>query len=121
MAAATSPALKLNNGVEMPALGLPSSRARPKRPSPRSRPLCDGYRLIDTAAACITFYRDSGHASALEHPVIGRIADAHSKSPARVMLRWGLRHGALSFRSPPSPRGSPRTSMSSTSSSLPTR
>jgi diketogulonate reductase-like aldo/keto reductase len=41
----------------------------------------------------ITFYRDSGHASALEDPVIGRIADAHGKSPAQVMLRWGLQHG----------------------------
>jgi diketogulonate reductase-like aldo/keto reductase len=41
----------------------------------------------------ITFYRDSGHTSALEDPVIGQIADAHDKSPAQVMLRWGLQHG----------------------------
>src|SRR3954454_22209000 len=41
----------------------------------------------------ITFYRDSGHTSALEDPVIGGIADAHDKSPAQVMLRWGLQHG----------------------------
>ena len=41
----------------------------------------------------ITFYRDSGHASALEDPVIGRIAEAHGKSPAQVMLRWGIQHG----------------------------
>jgi diketogulonate reductase-like aldo/keto reductase len=41
----------------------------------------------------ITFYRDSGHASALEDPVIGQIAQAHGKSPAQVMLRWGLQHG----------------------------
>ena len=41
----------------------------------------------------ITFYRDSGHASALEDPVIGRIANAHGRSPAQVMLRWGLQHG----------------------------
>lgn len=40
-----------------------------------------------------TFYRDSGHASALQDPTIGRIAEAHSKSPAQVMLRWGLQHG----------------------------
>src|SRR4051794_15873970 len=37
----------------------------------------------------ITFYRDSGHTSALEDPVIGQIAEAHDKSPAQVMLRWG--------------------------------
>jgi diketogulonate reductase-like aldo/keto reductase len=41
----------------------------------------------------ITFYRDSGHASALEDPVIGSIAAAHRKSPAQVMLRWGLQQG----------------------------
>jgi diketogulonate reductase-like aldo/keto reductase len=41
----------------------------------------------------ITFYRDSGHASALQDPVIGGIAEAHGKSPAQVMLRWGLQHG----------------------------
>jgi diketogulonate reductase-like aldo/keto reductase len=41
----------------------------------------------------ITFYRDSGHTSALEDPVINEIAQAHDKSPAQVMLRWGLQHG----------------------------
>jgi diketogulonate reductase-like aldo/keto reductase len=41
----------------------------------------------------ITFYRDGEHSSALEDPVIGRIAHAHGKSPAQVMLRWGLQHG----------------------------
>jgi diketogulonate reductase-like aldo/keto reductase len=41
----------------------------------------------------ITFYRHSGHSSALEDPGIGRIAQAHGKSPAQVMLRWGLQHG----------------------------
>ncbi len=41
----------------------------------------------------ITFYRDSGHRNALQDPVIGEIAEAHAKSPAQVMLRWGLQHG----------------------------
>jgi len=41
----------------------------------------------------ITFYRDSGHTSALEDPVIGRIAQSYGKSPAQVMLRWGIQHG----------------------------
>jgi diketogulonate reductase-like aldo/keto reductase len=40
----------------------------------------------------ITFYRDSGHTSTLEDPVIGAIAQAHGKSPAQVMLRWALQH-----------------------------
>lgn len=41
----------------------------------------------------ITFYRDSGHTSTLNDPAIIAIADAHGKSPAQVMLRWGLQQG----------------------------
>jgi len=31
--------------------------------------------------------------STLDDPVIGAIAYAHSKSPAQVILRWGLQEG----------------------------
>ena len=41
----------------------------------------------------ITFYRDSSHSSTLDDPVIVAIAKAHRKSPAQVMLRWGVQHG----------------------------
>ena len=41
----------------------------------------------------ITFYRDGSHGSTLDDPVIGDIARAYSKTPAQVMLRWGLQHG----------------------------
>jgi diketogulonate reductase-like aldo/keto reductase len=41
----------------------------------------------------ITFYRDGSHGSTLEDPVIGGIATAYGKTPAQVMLRWGLQHG----------------------------
>jgi diketogulonate reductase-like aldo/keto reductase len=41
----------------------------------------------------ITFYRDGEHSSALQDPVIGRIAQARGKTPAQIMLRWGLQHG----------------------------
>ncbi|MET7394894.1 aldo/keto reductase [Dactylosporangium sp. NPDC005572] len=41
----------------------------------------------------ITFYRDSGHRSTLEDPVIGEIARAHGRTPAQVMLRWHLQQG----------------------------
>ncbi len=41
----------------------------------------------------ITFYRDGQHTSTLQDPVIGDIAKAHGKSPAQVMLRWGIQHG----------------------------
>ena len=41
----------------------------------------------------ITFYRDGQHTSTLEDPVIGDIATTHAKTPAQVMLRWGLQHG----------------------------
>ncbi len=41
----------------------------------------------------ITFYRDGEHTSTLQDPVIGDIASAHGKTPAQVMLRWGIQHG----------------------------
>jgi diketogulonate reductase-like aldo/keto reductase len=41
----------------------------------------------------ITFYRDGEHTSTLQDPVIGEVAEAHGKSPAQVMLRWGIQHG----------------------------
>ena len=41
----------------------------------------------------ITFYRDSDHSSTLLDTVIGEIAQAHGKTPAQVMLRWGIQQG----------------------------
>ena len=41
----------------------------------------------------ITFYREGQHTSALQDPTINRVAEAHGKSPAQVMLRWGLQQG----------------------------
>jgi diketogulonate reductase-like aldo/keto reductase len=41
----------------------------------------------------ITFYRDGSHGSTLEDPLIGDIAGSHGKSPAQVMLRWGMQQG----------------------------
>ncbi len=41
----------------------------------------------------ITFYRDTGHRSTLQDPVIATIAQAHARTPAQVMLRWHLQQG----------------------------
>jgi diketogulonate reductase-like aldo/keto reductase len=41
----------------------------------------------------ITFYREGRHTSTLNDPVIGGIAATHGKTPAQVMLRWGLQEG----------------------------
>src|SRR3954452_17026418 len=42
----------------------------------------------------ITFYRNGGsHGSTLDDPFIPDIAEAHGKTPAQVMLRWGLQDG----------------------------
>jgi diketogulonate reductase-like aldo/keto reductase len=41
----------------------------------------------------ITFYRDGKHTSTLENETIGGIAETHGKTPAQVMLRWGLQQG----------------------------
>jgi len=132
----TTPALTLNNGVTMPALGLGVFQSPPEETTAAvTAALAAGYRHIDTAAAYgnerevgaavhasglersdvfletkiwISDYGYDetlhgfaksagklgvGHRSALEDPVIGQIAQAHGKSPAQVMLRWGLQHG----------------------------
>jgi diketogulonate reductase-like aldo/keto reductase len=41
----------------------------------------------------ITFYRDGSHGNTLADPVIDDTAKAHGKSPAQILLRWGLQHG----------------------------
>jgi 2,5-diketo-D-gluconate reductase A len=41
----------------------------------------------------ITFYRDGARGSTLEDATVGKIAAAHSKTPAQVMLRWHLQQG----------------------------
>src|SRR3954467_12463772 len=41
----------------------------------------------------ITFYRHGAHGSTLEDATIGKIAAAHGKTPAQVMLRWHLQQG----------------------------
>jgi diketogulonate reductase-like aldo/keto reductase len=43
----------------------------------------------------ITFYPGYGHdrRSVLQDPVVTRIAEAHGKSPAQVLLRWGIQQG----------------------------
>ncbi|MEW1779946.1 aldo/keto reductase [Streptomyces sp. NPDC086777] len=43
----------------------------------------------------ITFYRGYGEdrRSVLQDPAVTRIAEAHGKSPAQVLLRWGLQQG----------------------------
>src|SRR4051812_29368217 len=52
MAAITVPVLKLNNGVEMPALGLGVFQTPPAETRDAGRAaLAPGYRHIDTAAA----------------------------------------------------------------------
>ena len=52
MAATTIPALKLDNGVQMPALGLGVFQSPPEETTAAvETALRDGYRLIDTAAA----------------------------------------------------------------------
>ncbi len=36
-----------------------------------------------------------GHGSLLNEPVINEIAQAHHKTAAQVILRWGLQHGVI--------------------------
>jgi 2,5-diketo-D-gluconate reductase A len=41
----------------------------------------------------ITFYRDGGHTSTLNDPLIADVAAAHGKTAVQVMLRWHLQQG----------------------------
>src|SRR3954462_393152 len=41
----------------------------------------------------IPVYRQGAHTSTRKDPTIVKIAEAHGKSPAQVMLRWGIQHG----------------------------
>lgn len=41
----------------------------------------------------ITAYRDTGATRTFDDPTITRIAEAHGKTPAQVMLRWHLQEG----------------------------
>ena len=41
----------------------------------------------------ITHYRGDAERSTFNDPVIGEIAAAHERTPAQVMLRWGLQQG----------------------------
>ena len=40
-------------------------------------------------------YSPLTRARRLEHPVISRIAAAHDRSPAQVLIRWALQHGTV--------------------------
>jgi diketogulonate reductase-like aldo/keto reductase len=85
MAATTVPAPTLNNGEQHPYFSQRDVEAFGNQHGI----LAQAWSPIGG----ITFYRDNGHRSALDDPVIGRIAQAHDKTPAQVMLRWGLQHG----------------------------
>ncbi|MFG2926323.1 aldo/keto reductase [Streptomyces sp. NPDC048305] len=58
----------------------------------------DAHGILDQAwspIGGITFYPGYGdnRRSVLEDPAVTRIAEAHGKSPAQVLLRWGLQQG----------------------------
>jgi 2,5-diketo-D-gluconate reductase A len=53
----------------------------------------DRYNILSQAwspIGGITFYRNGSHGSTLEDATIKKIAAAHGKTPAQVMLRWHL-------------------------------
>jgi len=102
------PILKLNNIVELPTLGLgvfqtPSEETRDAVAAaleagyfvqPEVQAFGAEHGILTQAwspIGGITFYRDGEHTSTLDDPVIGEIA--HDKTPAQVMLRWGLQRG----------------------------
>ncbi|MFG1664073.1 aldo/keto reductase [Streptomyces sp. Y7] len=58
----------------------------------------DAHQILNQAwspIGGITFYPGYGEnrTSVLQDPVVTRVAEAHGKSPAQVLLRWGLQQG----------------------------
>ncbi|MEU6449943.1 aldo/keto reductase [Streptomyces sp. NPDC046979] len=58
----------------------------------------DAHRILNQAwspIGGITFYPGYGEdrTSVLDDPVVTRIAETHGKSPAQVLLRWGVQQG----------------------------
>jgi diketogulonate reductase-like aldo/keto reductase len=83
MTATRVPLLTLNNGVQLPALGLGVFQTPPE----------DTIDAVQAALETgITFYRGTGK-SALQDPAILAIARDHGKTAAQVMLRWHLQRG----------------------------
>lgn len=103
--------VRLNNGVQIPALGFGVFQTAPEDTiAAVTTALDDGYRLIDTAAADKTFgiltqawspiggihrYRPAGtgDSDVLKNPVITDLAAKYGKTPAQVVLRWHLDEG----------------------------
>jgi diketogulonate reductase-like aldo/keto reductase len=101
-------ALTLNNGVDMPALGLGVFQTPPDETRAAQIEVHPYFAQRDVQApnaqhgiltqawspiGGITFYRDGKHSGTLQNPDIGDIAERHGKSPAQVMLRWHLEQG----------------------------
>jgi diketogulonate reductase-like aldo/keto reductase len=51
------------------------------------------WRALEYRSDALAFHRDGSHGSTLQDPAIGKIAAAHGKTPAQVMLRWHLQQG----------------------------
>jgi hypothetical protein len=84
------------------ALGQPCRAEHRSAGSGRSSPPPCGTRRLVAALIIsqawspiggITFYLWGESGSTLDDPTIARIAQAHRKTPAQVMLRWHLQQG----------------------------
>ena len=79
--------LKLNNGIEMPALGLGVFLSTPEQTAEAVQTaIGDGYRLIDTAAAYGN-EREVGHGIASSGVVLSTVRDAADRDFALVVVR----------------------------------
>jgi diketogulonate reductase-like aldo/keto reductase len=89
--------VKLNNGVEIPYLGLGVYQSPPGRITQRvvKYALKIGYRHIDTA---MVYGNEADVGSALRESEIRRDEAAKkygNKTPAQVLICWSLQHGLV--------------------------
>ena len=87
-----------NYGVDRLARMLTRSRPPPAVDQVHFSPLHFRRRLLEFCeqhGIVLEAYSPLERGRALEHPVIVEIARRHGLTPAQVMLRWALQHGAV--------------------------
>ena len=84
---AAEPRLGLNNGIDMPTLGLGVYQSGPEETAAAATAIADGYRLIGHGACCFRVAKDVDHVDGfadIGEPFIDTLAIQHRAGEVRV-------------------------------------